>query len=245
MLEKLNEYELELIKDFTFHKLFQNIDLMAWDKFIGILIQRRFISKSVINIYEEAIDLLSNEQAKQVVRSLIKEEFVRNSKGDPLPSHRELLFQDLINLGASKEQILRSSESEVTKSTIKECIDILSKDFGKDNFELGVITALRFMTEVIVAEEYKCLWGKISQKLSSSTSDVSKIRSEFYYFHMIHDDRGSDIGQKSWIGGISHAQKLAKCMSSLISNEDDINYCISIEKKVFDIKYKFYDQFTF
>jgi hypothetical protein len=245
MLREFNEFELDLIEIFTSHEIFRNIDLINWNDFILILIQRRFLSKSVINIYEEAIDLLSNQQAKQVIRSLIKEEFVRNAKGDPLRSHRELLFQDLLNLGATKEQILNSSESEVTKSTIKECINILSIDFGEDRFELGLITALRFMTEVLVAEEYKCLWGKISQKLSSNMSDINKVRSEFYYFHMIHDDRGLDIGRKRGIGGVSHAEQLANIIYPLISTEDDVNYCTSIEKKVFHIKYKFYDQFTF
>jgi uncharacterized membrane protein YheB (UPF0754 family) len=245
MLDRFNKTEIKLIESFKSHTVFKNINDLKWNDFLSILIQRRFISKSIINIYEEAIDLLSDKEVKKVARSLVKEEFPRNSKGDPLSSHRELLIQDLLSLGASREQIFKSSESEVTKNTIKECINILSKDFGEDRFELGLITALRFMTEVLVAEEYRCLWGKMEEKLSSNVSESNRVRSEFYYFHMIHDDRGSDIGQKRGIGGISHAEQLAHHMYPLISSEDDVNYCISIEKKVFDIKYKFYDQFTF
>jgi hypothetical protein len=245
MLDRFNKNEMELIENFKSHTIFKNINDIKWNDFLSILIQRRFISKSIINIYEEAIDLLSDKEVKKVARSLVKEEFPRNSKGDPLLSHRELLFQDLVSLGATRKDILTSSESTVTKNTIKECINILSEDFGEDRFELGLITALRFMTEVLVAEEYRCLWKKMEEKLSPNVSESNRVRSEFYYFHMIHDDRGSDIGHKRGIGGISHAEQLADHMYPLISSEDDVNYCISIEKKVFDIKYKFYDQFTF
>lgn len=244
MLEKLNNNEYLLIKNFASHKIFENINIMNWQDFLPILIQRRYLSKSVINIYEEAIDLLLDEEAKQTVRSLINEEFIKNStKGEPLTSHRELLFQDLLNLGATRQEILTSSESEETKNTIKECLNILSKDFEEENFQVGLITALRFMTEVLVAEEYKNLWEKISQKLSSSICDSENPRSEFFYFHMIHDDRGSDVGQEKGVGGFSHSQKLANHINRLISCEEDVDYCIAIEKQVFEIKYKFYNQF--
>jgi hypothetical protein len=252
MLKRLNKNEHLLIKEFTSHQIFRDINCMDWDKLLPILIQRRFLSKSLINIYEEAIDLLLDDDVKQTVRSLLNEEFVVHStRGEPLTSHRELLFKDLLHLGATRQQILKSSESDITKNTIKECFNILSEDFNHKHFQVGLITALRFMTEVLVAEEYKCLWGKMKERLSPNIPNGNKPRSEFFFFHMIHDDRECDVGQERVVGGATHSQRLADHINKLICCEEASlyeeaeNYCMFIERQVFKIKYKFYDQFIF
>ena len=134
--------------------------------FLNVLIQRRFLSLSIINTYELVIDLLSDEATKKTVRKILHEEYPRNTKGVPLRSHRELLFRDLLALDATREQILTTAETSVTRRVRENSLCIFTSNFEQKYFELGIITALRFWAEVLVSLEYKCLWERISERLS-------------------------------------------------------------------------------
>lgn len=136
---------------------------MEWKKIIKILIQRRFLSLFIVNIYESVIDSLEKEEIKKVVREILYEEYPRTSKGVPLPSHRELLFQDLQNLGATREQILTTPETDVTRMVREEGLKIFNQNFGNESFQVGLIAALRFWGEVMVAEDI-AVFGKRYQK---------------------------------------------------------------------------------
>lgn len=244
MLHSFNEQEKKLIETFKLHPLFQKIQAMEWDQFTDILIQRRFFSLYIVNTYELVIDLLEDTKVKKTVREILHEEYPRTSKGLPLFSHRELLFQDLLNLGASKEKILTTPETEVTKNIREEGLKLFSaNNLNDESFQAVLIAAIRFWGEVMVGIEYQCLWPKISEKLSSSSHENNKKRSEFYYFHIIHDDRRSDIGENPLFGGNTHSQKLATHLAKLINSEQDLQACIEIEEKIYQLKYQFYDQF--
>ena len=242
-IEQLNQKENDLIKEFKSHPLFQKLPLMTWEKFLEILIQRRFLSLSIVPSYELVIDSLEQEEIKKVVRQILYEEYPSTSKGVPLLSHRELLFQDLLNLGATREKILTTPETDVTKRIRESGLKIFSQNFGNESFQVGLIAAIRFWGEVMVAEEYRCLWKKISEKLSALHNEPNKQKSEFYYFHMVHDNKGSDIGSERFCGGVTHSQILAKKMAELINSENDLKYCMDIQSTIYKLKYKFYEQF--
>ncbi|MFN6517926.1 MAG: hypothetical protein RMY29_026045 [Nostoc sp. CreGUA01] len=242
MIEKINNFEISLIEKFRAHPLFIQIDAIAWQDLLKILIQRRFLSLSIVNIYEFVIDALADEQIKRTVRAILNEEFPRNTKGIPLPSHRELLFQDLLNLGATSEMILAMPETFVTKMVRDESYKLMVGCLGEKYCQVGLVAFLRFWAEVLVSVEYSCLWQRISQRLSNGQSN-HKMRSEFYYFHMIHDSRNSDIGKESFLGGLTHSQQLAIHLQRLITSEDALFYCISVEDSAHQLKYQFYDQF--
>ncbi len=243
MIEKINNFEISLIEKFRSHPLFIQIDAIAWQDLLEILIQRRFLSLSIVNIYEFVIDALADEQIKRTVRAILNEEFPRNTKGIPLPSHRELLFQDLLNLGATSEMILAMPETPVTKMVRDESYKLMVGCLGEKYCQVGLVAFLRFWAEVLVSVEYSCLWQRISQRLSNGQSN-HKIRSEFYYFHMIHDSRNSDIGKESFLGGLTHSQELAIHLQRLITSEDALVYCINVEDNAHQLKYQFYDQFV-
>ncbi|WP_088243771.1 hypothetical protein [Calothrix rhizosoleniae] len=242
MIEKINSFEISLIEKFRSHPLFIHIDAISWNEFLGILIQRRFLSLSIVNIYEFVIDSLSDEEIKRTVRGILNEEYPRNTKGVPLPSHRELLFQDILNLGATSEMILTTPETTITKMVRDESYKLLNNCLGKEHFQVGLVAFLRFWAEVLVSIEYSCLWQRISERLSTEKS-TSKVRSEFYYFHMIHDGRNSDVGKESFLGGLTHSQELAIHLQRLISSEYALLYCINLEERAYQLKYQFYDQF--
>lgn len=242
MIETLNDYEISLITKFRSHPLFNQIDAIAWQDLLTILIQRRFLSLSIVNLYEFAIDALTDEHIKRTVRGILNEEFPRNTKGVPLPSHRELLFQDLLNLGASSEMILTTPETPTTQKVRDESYQHMNSCLGEKYCQAGLVTFLRFWAEVLVSVEYSCLWQRISERLSNGQSQ-HKMRSEFYYFHMIHDSRNSDIGQESILGGLTHSQELAIHLKRLISSEDALVYCLNLQEKAYQLKCQFYDQF--
>lgn len=242
MIETLNDFEISLINKFKSHPLFNQIDAIAWQDLLTILIQRRFLSLSIVNLYEFAIDALADEQIKRTVRGILNEEFPRNTKGIPLPSHRELLFQDLLNLGASSEMILTTPETPTTQKVRDESYQRMNSCLGKKHCQVGLVAFLRFWAEVLVSVEYSCLWQRISERLSNGQSQ-HKMRSEFYYFHMIHDSRNSDIGQESILGGLTHSQELAIHLKRLILSEDALVYCLNLQENAYQLKCKFYNQF--
>jgi hypothetical protein len=242
MIETLNNFEISLINQFRSHPLFNQIDAIAWQDLLAILIQRRFLSLSIVNLYEFVIDALTDEQIKRTVRGILNEEFPRNTKGVPLPSHRELLFQDLLNLGATSEMILTAPETPTTQKVRDESHQSLISCLSEKHCQAGLVAFLRFWAEVLVSVEYSCLWQRISERLSNGQSE-HKIRSEFYYFHMIHDSRNSDIGQESILGGLTHSQELAIHLKRLISSEDALVYCLNLQENAYQLKCQFYDQF--
>jgi hypothetical protein len=242
MIETLNDYEISLIEKFRSHPLFTQIDAIAWQDLLAILVQRRFFSLSIVNLYEFVIDALTDEQIKRTVRGILNEEFPRNTKGVPLPSHRELLFQDLLNLGATSEVILTTPETPTTQKIRTECYQRMISCLGEKHCQVGVVAFLRFWAEVLVSVEYSCLWERISERLSNGQSP-HKIRSEFYYFHMIHDSRNSNIGQEKILGGLTHSQELAIHLKRLISSEDALAYCLHLQENAYQLKCQFYDQF--
>ena len=242
MIEILNDYEISLITKFRSHPLFNQIDAIAWQDLLTILIQRRFLSLSIVNLYEFVIDALIDEHIKQTVRGILNEEFPRNTKGVPLPSHRELLFQDLLNLGATSKMILTTPETPTTQRVRDESYQRMASCLGEKHCQVGLVAFLRFWAEVLVSVEYSCLWKRISERLSNGQSQ-HKIRSEFYYFHMIHDSRNSDVGQESILGGLTHSQELAIHLKRLISSEDALVYCLNLQENAYQLKCQFYDQF--
>jgi hypothetical protein len=241
-IEQINEFELSLIDNLKSHPLFLQLDRLDWSELLKILIQRRFLSLSIVNVYEFAIDALSDPEIKKTVRGILNEEYPRNTKGVPLPSHRELLFQDLLNLGATAETILKTPETEITQqlkaASNKIMVDCLDRPYG----QVGLIAFLRFWAEVTVSIEYACFWPRISERLAKGQSR-HKVRSEFYYFHMIHDNRGSDLGKESFLGGLTHAQELAIHLQRLVSDEAALDCCLQLEQQAYQLKYQFYDQF--
>ena len=207
MLEPINHLETDLISKLRSHQVFTQLSDLSWSDFLAILIQRRFLSLNIVNIYELAIDTLTDKAVKKTVRAILHEEYPRSTKGTPLPSHRELLFQDLLNLGATPEMILTTPESDTTKQVREQGYQLMIDCLSQKEAQILIVAFLRFWAEVLVSVEYSCLWPRISEKLASKNSQ-DKPRSEFYYFRLIHDNRNSNLGEENLLGGLTHAQEL-------------------------------------
>lgn len=242
MLEHLNRHETLRIAQFQSHLLSRS-EALSWDGLLALLIQRRHLSLCIVNIYEFVIDALEDEPIKAAVRLILHEEFPRNTKGVALPSHRELLFQDLVSLGATREQILSTEESAVTRGVRHASQQQLMRCLGQPHQQLALICFLRFWAEVLVSVEYSCLWPRLSQRLSHGQTSERK-KSEFFYYHMIHDSRQSDIGTDTLLGGLTHAQELARQIGRLIPDERGLACAMHQVDQACALKSRFYDQFV-
>jgi hypothetical protein len=243
MIERLNAHEDHLIRHFEAHPLFNCLPFLSWDDLLAVLIQRRFFSLSIVNVYEYVIDALQSHDYKLTVRSILNEEFPRSSKGNPLPTHREMLFYDLLSLGASREQILETPESSLTRSLRADTFSILTSCLDFDHPQLCLLSFLRFWGEVLVSVEYSMLWKRISERLSHRARP-DRIKSRFYYYHMIHDRRQTDVSDEGLLGGLTHSQELAVHIGRLVSSQSALVEAMRLEQEAVNIKFQFYDQFA-
>jgi hypothetical protein len=243
MLAQLNRHEQERIAAFCAQPVLANVAALSWEQLLAVMIQRRFLSLSIVNVYEFVIDGLTNEAIKATVREILHEEFPRNTRGVPLASHRELLFRDLLHLGASREQILMTPESAITREVRLESLEQLQKGLGQAHPDVALVSFLRFWAEVLVAVEYQCLWPRLAERLGQGSSGQG-IPSEFFYYHMIHDRRQSDIGDEKLLGGLTHSEDLARHLASRIEAEAALQEAITQVDRAWELKARFYDQFT-
>jgi hypothetical protein len=243
MLAPLNNQERQHIASLRDHPILANVAALSWDELLALLLQRRFLSLSIVNVYEYVIDALESEAIKATVRLILHEEYPRNTRGVPLASHRELLFRDLLHLGASREQILNTAESAETRKVRLASLEALQSCLNQTHSDLALIAFLRFWAEVLVSVEYECLWPRLSERLAHGPA-ADGVRSEFFYYHMIHDLRQSDIGAEQILGGLTHSQELARHMAELIGNEAALQIAIGQVERAWELKDRFYRQFV-
>lgn len=242
MLNQLNAHERQCIVNLQEHPIFGHIAGFSWDDLLALLLQRRYLSLAIVNVYEFVIDALENEASKATVRLILHEEYPRNSRGMPLPSHRELLFRDLIHLGATREQILSTAESADTLQVRLESFAALESCLTRPHSDLALISFLRFWAEVLVAVEYACLWPRLSERLTHGFAEEGN-RSEFYFYHMIHDRRQTDIGAEHLLGGLTHSQELARHIATRIVSDATLQIAIEQVERAWQLKDLFYRQF--
>ena len=207
MLAPLNAHERTRISSLRAHPLLANVAALSWDELLALLLQRRFLSLSIVNVYEGVIDALESDAIKATVRQILHEEYPRNTRGVRLASLKAL-----------------------------QCC------LGQSHSDLALIAFLRFWAEVLVSVEYECLWPGLSERLAQGPA-AAGTRSEFFYYHMIHDRRQSDIGDEQLLGGLTHSQELARHMAELISCEEALQIAISQVERAWELKDRFYQQF--
>lgn len=243
MLDRLNAHERYLMQRLRGHQLFQQLPVLGWEDLLAVLVQRRFLSLSIVNVYEYVIDGLHSEAIKATVRSILHEEYPRNTRGLPLASHRELLFRDLLNLGASREQILLSEETATTALVRRQSMEQLQACLRLTHSDLALVCFLRFWAEVLVAVEYEILWPRLSERFNQGAAGGG-VRSEFFYYHMMHDRRQSDIGEVELLGGLTHAQELAEHLVGLIDSDNALHSALQQLDGAWQLKDYFYSQFV-
>ena len=237
---QLDEIELANIDKLKEHPVIQNISELDTDQFYDVLLQRRFVSHAITNLYDFAIDSNINTDCKLILRRIQREEYPDPTSYESYPpSHREDLVHDLQLIGISLDQILQSRPSKTTKA----CVDfMLNKmlDYGSENSAIKTITFIRFAGEVIVAEEYKALWSRIAKILMDSGYNPKNV-SRFFWPHIIHDARSSFSAEM--MKSKTHSSYLGFFLSRLINSDSDLSLFRSAENDALRLKRFFYDQF--
>jgi hypothetical protein len=236
--KKLEQIELSRIKTLTSHPVLVRIKQgeMLFEDLSSLLLQRRFVSHAITNLYDYAIDSDINDECKNTLRAILREEY----PGYPTPlSHREELIKDLNMIGIPLITILKSRPSPATKASIEAMINQIL-DYSSNLCPVKVIAFTRFVGEVLVAEEYKVLWLSISERLKES-GFFPEEDSRFYGPHIKYDSRYRFTDSIAEVA--NHSSHLGIDLMSYIASENDIALFKEAEDAALNIKISFYDQF--
>jgi len=225
--------EAALLARFTARPVFQTIKLRPQSEFLGMLLQRRFLSLMFPAIWDVGIDALTDEMAIRVVRQILREEYPDASGGTP--SHREDLVHDLLVLGATKAEIFACRPTPVTAAVIQETFALMG-DVAAEMSDVKLLTILRFWGEVLVSVEYGEYWKRMAAQFSNAGT-----RSRFYYEHHHHDGR-EPLATASESSS-THSGRLGACLMRLLDAEDAVEQFVEAEQEVLALRLKFYDQF--
>jgi hypothetical protein len=243
-LHAIDEVEDQLILDFQQHPVFARMNEISRAKILEILLQRRFLSLTFVPFYELALDALTDEPAKQVVRSLIREEY----DSDDGLTHREHLVHDLLAVGATRSQILRAKASKATINVATELIEtVLRSEEDEDNdlYQISILSTLRLAGEILVAVEYEKFWPHLQRLGLSAEKARGKNESKFYFPHMTHDSRSQRLGSDpAPARNHTHADVMTDRLRQrlMLASAVGLDACILAARRAQGIKKRFYDQ---
>jgi hypothetical protein len=241
LVVQMEEIELSYIEQLKNNCVINGISKLSSDQFNEILLQRRFLSLAITNLYDLAIDSTTGKDCKLVLRRIQREEYPDPTSSEQFPpSHREDLVCDLQQLGITLQQILQSRPSKSTTFCIHSMINKMLV-YGSERSAIKTIAFIRFAGEVLVSEEYKCLWTRISKILESSGRNP-KLSSRFFWPHIIHDARcsfSSDMRRSK-----THSSYLGVILSRMINNDFDLAMFKTAERDALRLKCFFYNQFA-
>ena len=198
----------------------------CWQKMHKILLQRRFLSCIFTPIYDLVIDSLADPEAKKIVRQLIREEYP-DAKGK-LPSHREDLVHDLLQLGISTSDIFAARPSRSTQNIIKQSFQFIyraNNHTPKSLRDLELMLMVRFWGEILVSTEYGCMWAKLSEHLHEGNS-------RFYYPHFVHDQKRTAL-QSNTAGLLTHTDRTNALLMKYLQSEGAIQHFKAKEMELF------------
>lgn len=244
-LKQLNDWEKMLIAKFNRHPVFERMlseETMSSGEFQNLLLQRRFVSLAFTIVYDMVIDGLTNADAIETARAILREEYP-GSAGDE-PSHRELLVLDLFNLGITREQIVTSVPTQATLDGLSRTLQLVGVLEDERLYQIRLLSLLRFWGEILVSEEYGRFWPRMKMEGLTERGGTQK-RSRFYYPHHVHDARKIDFMATELGKPRTHSDRLGNILEIMLidSGVAGVEHCALIEKEIFELKYGFYDQF--
>ncbi len=229
---ELDKCEDTFIQAFKEHPVLAHLDRLDNATLEELLLQRRLVSLHFTPLYERAICALDSEEAKEVFRWLIREEYPRHG-----PNHREDFVADLQEIGLSKERILTAKPIGTTQAVIDGMYNLTAyrnegnQYYGK-GYDIHTIAALRLGSEVLPSVEYHALLGELGRRYGDK--EYKHIRS-----HAYHDAKRTKIGES----GTSHSDRLSTILAGMVDNDERLYVAVRAMYAVDCIKKGFYDQF--
>ncbi|WP_410660053.1 hypothetical protein [Amycolatopsis sp. lyj-112] len=233
--QELDEFEDDLIARFRDHPALRGLTDLPQRDLQKILLQRRFLSLAFTMAYDLAIDLLTDEQSIRIARVIVREEYPDNRTPGSTPSHREDMMADILGLGVSREDLVRSRKSLATSACVDTTMELISLAGEAKHADVELLTILRFWGEVLVSVEYGELWRRIGPVLGE--------KSVFYYPHHVHDAKSRPLAAASPLS-LTHSDQLGMRLVQLIDSSEARQRFRETEEAVVAIKTAFYDQFS-
>ncbi len=227
--EDMEQYESEVIHRFCEGNLLRDLSGIDEATFKELLLQKRLFSLEFFErFYNTAICGLDDEEAKEIGRGLILEEYATGG-----PTHREDTVYDLGRIGIPKLEILTANVSPGTQRTIDSTIALVQYD-GNTDYDVRTVTALRVAGEVLAGVEM----GLICQELERRYG-LSKADSKFYWPHAEHDKKTVPIGE----AGVSHSDRFGQVLVRLVSSYSDLEVVKDSMERSYEARAGFYQQF--
>lgn len=226
-IQDLNKHEVEKIEKFRKHPVLANIVGLSNIDFEKLLLQRRFLASEFTPSCEKVLVGIENEDAKKIIRWLIREEYPPNTA-----THREDIVSDLLKIGLEKSHILSSSPTETTMAVISNFKKLL--EFENKYFDIKGVVALRHFMEVLPPEEYEIFLKEIERRYG-----IKPGNSVFYQPHLEHDKKKKSIAEC----GETHSDKFNPIFQKSIDSEQKLHIAKWAMNEAQRIKTEFYNQF--
>ena len=221
--QRYSNYEDGLMTRFHELPFFQEFPRMSNRVLIQFLLQLGHLSAEFIPWYEKAKQGFESEEAKEVVRRILRDEIPVDA-----PTHQDDRLHDLKLLGISKEKILNTPALPQTRIVIRKMY-ALSR-YPQTEYELKVLVTLRIFGEILVSETYQYIVTALEQRFG-----IIPTQSHFYAPHCYHDRKG-EIEK-------NHTTSFDTLLNKLIVDERTLQTAQKVASRAFRLRSSFYGQF--
>ena len=206
LFQLYSRFEDSIIDQFNRQPFYQQgiCTRLSADQVRYYLLQIGFIAQNFVKWYETAKLGMTDDEGKEVVRTILRSEIPR--KG---PTHQDDRFADLVLAGIDPEEILAAQPTQHTEDVVSNLFAIVLNHPPR-HFDLHALIILRVAGEILVAEQYKHIVAHWNITLGLDLG-----QSRFFVPHMLHD-------QKNRGGSRGHAGVFDKVLSRLICNTETL-----------------------
>lgn len=221
--KKFSEFEDELRRKFLDHGIYTYLHGWTDDQFRQYLLQIGFIAREFVKWYEIAKLGLDDERAKEVVRTILRDEIPRDA-----PTHQDNRLHDLRLMGVTKEQVLNAKASPESEAAIRQLYLLVR--VPQEHQDLLIMVGLRIAGEVLVSEQYNPIVLEMERRFG-----ISPNQSKFFAPHWIHDMKGGM--------GWGHTDEFDEVLASMIVDDATLKEAKLQARVAFNIRYGMQDQF--
>lgn len=219
------DFEDNLLARYAAHPVISGFGRLSNNEIVEYLLQLGHLSSVFVMWYEQAKQGLQREDAKDVVRHILRDEIPRDA-----PTHQDDRISDLVRFGVPRARALNARPTRRTKQMIAQLFELTR--YPQSDFDLRVMIVLRVDGELLVAEQYRPIVATMQERFG-----VTPGESLFYAPHFYHD-------QKKILEGTSHSDAFDSLLESMITDEHTFAVATEAAETAFSIRYHLLDQFT-
>lgn len=216
------EFEADLVRQFGLHPFLRGMSTVPDEAFVGFLLQLGHLSTEFVRWYEQAKLGFDREDAKEVIRGILRDEIPQR-----LPTHQDDRLSDLLMIGVSKARVLNEPASSVTKRTVRRMYELVR--YPQHDYDLRVLQTLRVFGEVLVGETYRVVTSELERRYQ-----LGPEKSRFFWPHYKHDALEA-------VGG--HTSAFDELLGALIVDDRTLAVAKAAATQAFRLRYRFYNQF--